>query len=131
MQVDSKALPGASGESGLVFCPTCGNLLLVRQSGGMGDVLRFFCRTCPYAFPLRDQRLTITRTFGERRGRAVDDVLGGEEAWKDVEKTDARCPAENCNSRMAFFRQMQIRSADEPMTTFYRCVQCARQWKED
>ena len=113
-------------ESGLIFCPTCGNVLLVKTN--MNDCLRFWCRTCAYSFPLKEQRLTITESFNRRK---IDDVLGGEDAWKDVAKTDARCPSESCNSRMAFFRQMQIRSADEPMTTFYRCVECTRQWKED
>lgn len=31
----------------------------------------------------------------------------------------------------AFFVQMQIRSADEPMTTFYRCTRCANRWSGD
>jgi DNA-directed RNA polymerase III subunit RPC11 len=61
----------------------------------------------------------------------MQDVLGGADAWKDVAKTDATCPNSNCTSKMAYFRQMQIRSADEPMTTFYRCTECESQWKED
>lgn len=71
--------------------------------------------------------------------KEVDDVLGGKEAWANVDKTDsesitkqydfgrfnndsdltmciAACP--KCDHRRAYFRQMQIRSADEPMTTF-------------
>ena len=61
----------------------------------------------------------------------MQDVLGGADAWKDVAKTEAKCPSQSCNSKMAYFRQMQIRSADEPMTTFYKCVECGGQWKED
>jgi hypothetical protein len=35
----------------------------------------------------------------------------------------AQCPAENCNGERAYFFQLQIRSADEPMTTFLKvCV---------
>lgn len=71
--------------------------------------------------------------------KEVDDVLGGKEAWANVDKTDSEsitkqydfgrsindsdltmclvaCP--KCDHRRAYFRQMQIRSADEPMTTF-------------
>ena len=113
-------------ESGILFCPTCANILLVRHN--LGDGMTFWCRTCAFVFPIRDQRLTISEPLSKIRG---DDVLGGSDAWKDVAKTDARCPSQTCNSRTAFFRQMQIRSADEPMTTFYRCTDCGRQWKED
>ena len=32
----------------------------------------------------------------------------------------AQCPREGCNGTEAFFYQVQIRSADEPMTIFYK-----------
>jgi hypothetical protein len=34
--------------------------------------------------------------------------------------TPAQCPREGCDGSQAFFYQVQIRSADEPMTTFYK-----------
>jgi DNA-directed RNA polymerase subunit M/transcription elongation factor TFIIS len=37
----------------------------------------------------------------------------------------AQCPREGCDGAQAFFYQVQIRSADEPMTTFYK-VGCGR-----
>ena len=39
---------------------------------------------------------------------------------------------EKCGHHEAFFMQIQIRSADEPMTTFYRCanLQCNYIWRE-
>ena len=43
----------------------------------------------------------------------------------------AKCPNEKCESRTAYFRQVQIRSADEPMTSFYKCVECATEWREN
>lgn len=44
--------------------------------------------------------------------KEVDDVMGGEESWKNVDSTDAPCP--KCENPKAFFMQLQIRSADEP-----------------
>ncbi|KAF3338321.1 DNA-directed RNA polymerase III subunit RPC10 [Carex littledalei] len=41
------------------------------------------------------------------------------------------CP--RCHNGEAYFKQMQIRSADEPMTTFYKCCndKCHYDWRED
>lgn len=44
----------------------------------------------------------------------------GKEAWKNVDKTDVQCPKEGCAGGEAFFYQVQIRSADEPMSVFYK-----------
>ena len=41
----------------------------------------------------------------------------------------ARCPY--CEHDVAYFQQIQIRSADEPMTTFYRCANCERIWSDN
>ncbi|PNS20089.1 transcription factor S [Sphaceloma murrayae] len=59
------------------------------------------------------------------KAKEVEDVLGGADSWKNVDK------AHNCPSTEAYFRQLQIRSADEPMTTFYKCVKCTKEWREN
>ena len=66
----------------------------------------------------------------ELQRKDVDDVLGGSEAWANVDRTQADCP--ECSHDKAYFMQIQIRSADEPMTTFYKCCkpQCSHRWKE-
>ncbi|CAN0516743.1 unnamed protein product, partial [Ectocarpus sp. 12 AP-2014] len=38
------------------------------------------------------------------------------------------CPF--CNNKEAFFLMVQLRSADEPMTCFYKCTNCKQRWKE-
>ena len=42
--------------------------------------------------------------------------LRSAETWRFI----AQCPREGCDGSQAFFYQVQIRSADEPMTTFYK-----------
>lgn len=39
-----------------------------------------------------------------------------------------RCP--KCEHDRAYFMQIQTRSADEPMTTFYKCCKCGHRWRE-
>ena len=110
----------------MMFCPTCSNILLSEKT--LAD-FRFFCKTCPYVFVV-EQKFE-NKTMLERK--EVDDVLGGQEAWKDVDQGEVACPnvVSKCLSTKAYFRQIQIRSADEPMTTFYKCVSCAHQWNEN
>ncbi len=108
----------------MLFCPTCANLLLIEKTH-MSD-FRFFCKTCPYVF-------VVTRTFEKvtvLARKEVDDVLGGKEAWENVDQTTVD-GCNKCGNKRAYFMQIQIRSADEPMTTFYKCTSCSYQWREN
>ena len=113
----------------MLFCPTCANLLLIEKahSGGtQGDQFRFFCKTCPYVF-------VVARSFEKKmelHRKEVDDVLGGKEAWEHVDQI-AVDGCHRCGHKRAYFMQIQIRSADEPMTTFYKCTECSHQWREN
>ena len=49
-----------------------------------------------------------------------EDVFGGESAWDNADKTKIQCPKDGCDGDEAAFYQVQIRSADEPMTGFYK-----------
>eukprot|EP01006_Ploeotia_vitrea_P001724 TRINITY_DN105492_c0_g1_i1.p1 TRINITY_DN105492_c0_g1~~TRINITY_DN105492_c0_g1_i1.p1 ORF type:complete len:124 (+),score=51.87 TRINITY_DN105492_c0_g1_i1:25-372(+) len=108
------------------FCGACGNLLLLETDPEAG--LQYTCQTCPYKFAVVQcirRRKMLSR-------KEVDDVLGGEEAWANVDSTEAAlCP--KCEQHGAYFFQLQTRSADEPMTTFYKCKQheCGHRWKEN
>lgn len=50
-------------------------------------------------------------------------MFGGPGAWDNADKTKVQCSSGDCDGIEAAFYQVQIRSADEPMTTFYKvCV---------
>eukprot|EP00128_Syssomonas_multiformis_P000813 Colp12_sorted_trinity150504_noHs@19203 len=106
----------------LLFCPTCANVLIVESQGEM----RFSCLTCPYVYNIMQQMSSKEYM----KTKEVEDVMGGEEAWDNVDSTDAECP--KCHHGRAYFRMMQTRSADEPATIFYKCCnhECGNQWKE-
>lgn len=58
--------------------------------------------------------------------KQVDDVMGGEGAWDNVDQTEVQCPGQECDGMKAYFYMVQIRSADEPMTTFYKVCVCGK-----
>jgi DNA-directed RNA polymerase III subunit RPC11 len=47
-------------------------------------------------------------------------VFGGPGAWDNAQKQKTQCPKEDCGGMEAAYFQVQIRSADEPMTSFYK-----------
>jgi DNA-directed RNA polymerase III subunit RPC11 len=102
------------------FCPLDGSLLQIHTA----PTNHFACPTCPYSQPITTPQ--ISKSFPTRK--KVDDILGGEKAWENVDRTMAVCPACSCGE--AYFMQMQIRSADEPMSVFYKCVKCSHQWND-
>jgi len=106
----------------MLFCPTCGNLLLLDKNF---SVYRYCCKTCPYTFNIV-QNLQNYKYYDKKK---IEPVLGGKEAWENVNQVEALCP--KCTHNSAYYRQLQIRSADEPMTTFFKCVECAHQWNEN
>ncbi|KZT65836.1 hypothetical protein DAEQUDRAFT_746862 [Daedalea quercina L-15889] len=106
----------------MLFCPNCANLLVISAETGYN---KWACNTCAYEFPITKQMTSRTKM----KRKVVDDVLGGEEMWKHADSTAATCP--KCDHGRAYFYQLQIRSADEPMTTFYRCASCGNNWREN
>ncbi|XP_055696379.1 DNA-directed RNA polymerase III subunit RPC10-like [Lutzomyia longipalpis] len=107
----------------LAFCPSCGNLLMMERDVPNN---KFSCRACPYVYYI-EQKITF-RVFP--RLKEVDHIVGGAESWENVDSTDAVCP--KCSYHRAYFTQMQTRSADEPMTIFYKCCQptCGHTWRD-
>ena len=108
----------------MLFCPTCGNILLIEKGTG---ALRYFCKTCPYIFNV-NQKIKRIETFDDKK--EVDLVYGGKEEWENVPVTEVICP--KCGNNKAYFKEIQTRSADEPTTLFYKCnnTQCWYEWKE-
>ncbi|EIW74637.1 hypothetical protein CONPUDRAFT_113195 [Coniophora puteana RWD-64-598 SS2] len=106
----------------MLFCPTCANLLVISAETGYN---KWACNTCAYEFPITKQMTSRTKM----KRKQVDDVLGGDEMWKHADSTAISC--DKCNHGRAYFYQLQIRSADEPMTTFYRCAGCGYNWREN
>ncbi|KAF5451772.1 hypothetical protein F2P56_026846 [Juglans regia] len=109
------------------FCPTCGNMLQY-ELPHMGRPSRFFCPTCPYVCHIE------TKVKIKKKQRLVKKELEPvitEDDMKNASHTDATCP--RCGHGRAAYVQFQTRSADEPATTFYTCLNetCRIKWRDD
>ena len=58
----------------------------------------------------------------EKKNNALKSTMEAPEATTDQFK----CP--RCKARECTYYQLQIRSSDEPMTTFLSCVKCKKKW---
>lgn len=95
-------------------CPNCANIVTI----GIGESgkNRIECRTCPYTHTI-DGTIYARRTFSRVE---KDDIFGGPGQWDNAQKAARQCPKEGCDGSEAAFFEVQIRSADEPMTSFFR-----------
>ncbi|KAG0534718.1 hypothetical protein BDA96_04G303700 [Sorghum bicolor] len=108
------------------FCPVCGMLLQI-DPGTASHRLRLFCSVCPYVCPIQNKIVKKARLVKKE----VEPIFSTADEMKSAPKTAVTC--QRCNHGEAYFKQMQIRSADEPMTTIYRCCkeECQHEWRED
>lgn len=100
-------------------CPYCANLLILSRMETGNN--RLECRTCPYQHPI-ERPIFSRKNFPHKE---KEDVFGGPGAWDNAQKGRVQCSQGNCNGNEAAFFQVQIRSADEPMTTFYKVYHSA------
>ncbi|KAK3078120.1 hypothetical protein LTS18_008390, partial [Coniosporium uncinatum] len=108
----------------LLFCPSCSNMLTISRypvidgdpDAHLAGKNRFECRTCPYQYIL-DKRYYERKVI---KPKEVEDVVGGAQMWENADRTAVQCPNDKCDGSEAYFYQLQIRSADEPMTSFYK-----------
>ena len=93
------------------FCPYCSNLLLIEKT----ENLRYYCKTCPYVLAVKKE----FTSYNFYENNKSETIMGEKEIWENVSKTDATC--RKCENDKAYFKEIQIRSADEPATLFFKC----------
>ena len=106
----TKQLNANSGK--MLFCPLCAMMLLVDSDTGS---YRFYCQTCPYIYDIEHRFVREVALSS----KMIDDIMTMDQ-WKNVDKEKVECP--RCGYGEAYCRMSQTRSADEPMTIFYRCA---------
>lgn len=110
------------------FCPKCSSILVPQKNS---EGTRLVCRRCGYTRPLSPEdenayRITQKITHGpEEETVIIDEKLA---QWQTMPTTVQECP--KCHHKRAYYWQVQTRSGDEGMTTFYRCCKCGQTWRE-
>ncbi|XP_027194732.2 RNA polymerase III subunit K [Dermatophagoides pteronyssinus] len=114
------------------FCDFCGGLLcfssskfFTKDSYNIGSSnVDLSCYQCNSTF----KKGITSLSFVPLRQILKAEIIKDSDQWASASITDEKCP--KCTHNRAYYIQMQTRSADEPMTTYYRCEKCAHNWKE-
>ncbi len=106
------------------FCPKCGKVMVPKKKSGK---VVLACPRCGYEKPLKEE--VIVMKVPKRASSEEVVVIESEEEDKVLPiTTDVVCP--KCGNREAYYWSVQTRSADEPMTQFFRCTKCGYTWRE-
>lgn len=104
--------------------------MLSPQKDGKKKVL--LCQNCGYT-----KRLTSKTQKNYRYGEKIEHIPEKEETVVIDEKLleqrimpTVRAVCARCKNKEAYYWQVQTRSGDEAMTTFYRCTKCNQTWRE-
>lgn len=63
-----------------------------------------------------------------REGKKKEETAVVEKDQESLPTANKTCP--DCGHGKAYWWMQQTRSADEPTTRFYRCVECGHTWRE-
>ncbi|KAJ5375223.1 uncharacterized protein N7479_002461 [Penicillium vulpinum] len=106
----------------LIFCTDCGNLL--RESTGNADAI-LHCDVCG----TRNKDTIPQTTVSESKPSAFPSALRAKRsAVQTLSAEDRKTEAiidrtcNDCGRKQMFYTTVQLRSADEGSTVFYRCV---------
>lgn len=108
------------------FCPECSNLLRKKRESGKTYLV---CK-CGYQMEIESDKDQIKKTIKKKR-EALDKnliVVTNDDKITIHPKMIKICP--KCGYKEAETWQTQIRSSDEPSTSFFRCLKCKFTWRE-
>lgn len=111
----------------MIFCPICGSLMAFEKSRRS-----YRCPKCGYEMKNRDSgKIVVSRTImhdEKERLAVIESPATDMPPGAVLLKGHTRCP--KCSGENVYAWQLQTRAADEPPTTFYKCVKCGHTWRE-
>ena len=108
------------------FCPECSSLLRKKVVDGVA----FLACRCGYKQEVQDDEKDVQEKIKKKKEALSKNliVVSEEDKISVHPKITKQCP--KCKHNEAEAWQEQTRSADEPSTSFFRCVKCKFTWRE-
>lgn len=109
------------------FCPECSSLLRKKNTN---SIIYLICK-CGYQKKLEPDKSVIKQTVTKKKQALEKNLLiiSEEDKISIHPKVSKICP--KCGYTEAEAWQRQMRSADEPSTSFFKCVKCKYTWREN
>jgi len=108
------------------FCPECSNLLR-RTNVNEKNVLA--CR-CGYIQDIETNDSELEKKIQEKKDALKENVIVVSQDDKITVNPTVNMECPKCGHTEAEAWQEQTRSADEPSTSFFRCLKCRNTWRE-
>ncbi|WP_126451184.1 transcription factor S [Sulfodiicoccus acidiphilus] len=105
------------------FCPKCKTMMSPKKVDGRTT---YRCPKCGYEEEATQSLTIVTRVRHDDKEKMLvldEQVPAGSQKMKGI-----ICPS--CGGDEAFYWMLQTRSADEPITRFYKCTKCGKVWRE-
>ncbi|MFX1497254.1 MAG: transcription factor S [Promethearchaeota archaeon] len=109
------------------FCPNCSSLLRKKTENGINYL---FCR-CGYQREAK-KNVDDTERIVQKKKKALEKklvILSDKDKISIHIKVNEICP--KCGHTQAEAWQRQMRSADEPSTSFFKCLKCNHTWRKN
>jgi DNA-directed RNA polymerase subunit M len=109
------------------YCEDCGGLMYPTKKRGKEI---FKCKRCGASKECEGEidrdsfKISVSISHSEKDRI---EIIKSDADMNTMPTTRAECP--KCGNKEAAYWQVQTRSADEGMTTFYRCLKCKYTWR--
>jgi DNA-directed RNA polymerase subunit M len=108
------------------FCPECSNLLRKRRNDKNSSLV---CK-CGYEIEIDNKDNNHIENIAKMKSALENNFLIVSEKDKISIYPQVKKICPKCNNKEAETWQVQMRSADEPSTHFFRCLKCKHTWRE-
>lgn len=102
----------------------------VRSPRGAYDSIGRYVAAEQQGIPLQtvaDEHATLVDEWASCVYAAAEDATRAEVARPEIKEGAIQC--KRCHGRKTYYYQMQTRSADEGMSTFFVCTVCGARWR--
>lgn len=100
------------------FCSNCGAIII----GKKGEEI-----TCPSCGHVNKAKTTV-KLSEKVKAKEELEIIDTNQAAEIHPTTNVDCP--QCGHTEAYYWTKQTRAGDEPETQFFKCVECAHQWRD-